>query len=75
MMVQLERLDFTILGIEVRRQSGRGLLIRASLFGAARAIYPRYTKFIQALMRDDTDEKQTANIPRRIDDSDDAHRL
>jgi len=34
----------------------RGRLIRASLFGAARASYPRYI-FMQALMRDDTDEK------------------
>jgi hypothetical protein len=56
-MIQLERLDFTILGIEARRRSGRGWLIRASLFGAARASYPRYIKFMQALMRDDTDEK------------------
>jgi hypothetical protein len=27
------------------------------LFGAARASYPRHIKFMQALMRDDTDEK------------------
>jgi hypothetical protein len=37
--------------------TGRGWLIRASLFGAARASYPRYIKFMQALMRDNTDEK------------------
>ena len=42
---------------DVRRQSGRGWLIRASLFGAARVSYPRHIKFMQALMRDDTDEK------------------
>src|SRR5215510_9980868 len=57
LMVQLERLDFTILGIEVRRRSGLGWLIRALLFGAARASDPRYIKFMQALMRDETDEK------------------
>jgi len=32
-------------------------LSSSELFGGARVSYPRHIKFMQALMRDDTDEK------------------
>jgi hypothetical protein len=42
--------------LEFLIEIGRGWLIRASSFGAARASCPRYIKFMHALMRNDTNE-------------------